>query len=192
MTTKNKQRLRAVGYIRVSDESQVDGHSLDAQAKEIDRWCNSKGHKLAETYADKGVSAHTDMIKKRPQLVRLLEDAGRGQFDIVIVHTLDRWARNVGVQREALRQLGDAKVGFASITEDFDYTSPAGRLMLTMIGGVAEFFSDQLGVHVSKSQRHRAELGLPVGPVPFGYTTPLLGCLNAVPGASRPAQLQTG
>ena len=75
---------------------------------------------------------------------------------------LDRWARNVGVQRQALQRLGDAKVGFASVTEDFDFTSPNGRLLLTMLGGVAEFFSDQLGVHVAKSQRHRADLGLPV------------------------------
>ncbi len=37
------------------------------------------------------------------------------------------------------------------------------------MGGVAEFFSDQLGFHVKKSQRVRAESGLPVGPVPFGY-----------------------
>ena len=41
--------------------------------------------------------------------------------------------------------------------------------MLTMIGGVSEFFSDQLGVHVAKSKKVRAESGFPVGPVPFGY-----------------------
>ena len=63
-------------------------------------------------------------------------------------------------------------MGFASVSEDIDFTTPAGRLLLTMIGGVAEFFSDQLGFHVSKAQRHRAELGLPIGPVPFGYITP--------------------
>jgi site-specific DNA recombinase len=43
--------------------------------------------------------------------------------------------------------------------------------MLTMMGGVAEFFSDQLAVHVSKAQRYRASIGLPVGSVPFGYST---------------------
>ena len=65
--------------------------------------------------------------------------------------------------------MGEANVGFASVTEDVDFTTPSGRLMLTMMGGVSEFFSDQLAVHVSKSQRLRAELGFPVGPVPFGY-----------------------
>jgi site-specific DNA recombinase len=86
-----------------------------------------------------------------------------------VVHTLDRWARNVGVQRQALQQLGEANVGFTSVTEQIDFTTPAGRLMLTMMGGVSEFFSDQLAVHVSKSQRERALSGLPIGPVPFGY-----------------------
>ena len=81
---------------------------------------------------------------------------------------MKRWSRNVGVQRQALQMLGDASVGFASVMEDFDFT-PSGKLMLTMIGGVAEFFSDQLGVHVSKAQRYRASIGMPVGPIPFGY-----------------------
>ena len=86
-----------------------------------------------------------------------------------MVHTLDRWARNIGVQRQAIRRLAEFEIGFTSATEDFDYSSPHGRLVLTMIGGAAEFFSDQLAVHVSKSQGLRAELGFPVGPVPFGY-----------------------
>ncbi|MFQ6027729.1 MAG: recombinase family protein [Dehalococcoidia bacterium] len=67
--------------------------------------------------------------------------------------------------------LGDCGIGFASVMEDFDFTTPGGKLMLTMIGGVAEFFSDQLGAHVSKTQFHKAQLGLPIGPVPFGYRT---------------------
>ena len=160
---------RAVGYVRVSDESQVEGLSLDAQRREIERYCERHGHELEGFYADEGVSAHGEEIASRPQLVRLLDDAAAAAFDIVVVHTLDRWARNVGVQRQALKRLGDAGVGFASVTEQVDFTTPAGKLMLTMIGGVSEFFSDQLGVLVAKAKREQAERGLPPGPVPFGY-----------------------
>lgn len=145
--------MRAAGYIRVSDESQVETNSLEAQRREIARHCERQQYELVRFYSDEGVSAHTEQIERRPQLVALLEDASRGQFDVVIVHTLDRWARNVGVQRQALQRLGDAHVGFASVTESIDFTTPAGRLMLTMIGGVSEFFSDQLGVHVAKSKK---------------------------------------
>ena len=56
-----------------------------------------------------------------------------------------------------------------SLTESIDFSTPSGKLMLTMIGGFSEFFSDQLAVHVVKSQRQRAETGLPIGPIPFGY-----------------------
>jgi DNA invertase Pin-like site-specific DNA recombinase len=161
--------MRAVGYVRVSTDDQVDNHSLGAQRREITRYCERQGYELTGFYADEGVSAYTEEISKRPQLAALLHAASSGSFDVVIVHTLDRWARNIGVQRQALQRLGDSQVGFASVTENIDFTTPVGRLTLTMMGGVSEFFSDQLGVHVAKGQRERAETGLPVGPVPFGY-----------------------
>ena len=111
--SKPTQGKRAVGYIRVSNDSQIDGFSLDAQRSEIERWCRQRGYVLVETYADEGVSARTDKIAKRPALLRLLEDADLGNFDIVVVSMLNRWARNMGVQRQALSRLGEAKVGFA-------------------------------------------------------------------------------
>ncbi|MDA0365509.1 MAG: recombinase family protein [Chloroflexi bacterium] len=162
---------RAVGYVRVSTEEQVDGHSLDAQRREIERYTTQHGLTLVGIYADEGISAHTDRIEKRPQLCALLGDAARGAFDVVLVHTLDRWARNIRVQSEAFERLGRAGIGFVSLTENFDFTTASGRMMLTVMGGVSEFFSDQLGVHVLKAQRERAESGLPIGPIPFGYVT---------------------
>lgn len=169
LKVKEGLSIRVVGYIRVSDESQVDGYSLDAQRREIENWCKRHGYELIAIYADEGISAHTDRIDKRPQLMKLLEDAKLHTFDVVVVHTLDRWARNVGIQRQALQILGEFKVGFASVSEDFDYTTPHGRFVLTVMGGVSELYSDQLGAHVKKAQRQLTELGLPVGSIPFGY-----------------------
>ena len=164
-------RGTAVGYIRVSTEDQTQGYSLDAQRNQIRRYCEDNRYKLTRIYSDEGVSAHTDKISRRPELQRLLNDAKQRPFDIVVVHTLDRWARNMRVQTEALQILGDARVGFASVTENIDYTTPEGRLMLTMIGGFAEFFSAHLGRHVKKAVLQRAEQGLQNGSVPFGYRT---------------------
>jgi site-specific DNA recombinase len=168
---KGTRRLSVAGYLRVSDPSQVERYSLDAQRAEIQRWCRRQGHELVRVYSEEGLTARSERMERRPQLVALLDDAQRGLFDIVVVHMLDRWSRNVGVQRQALQRLGDTRVVFASVVEGFDFTTPSGKLMLTMLGGVAEFFSDQLALHVSKAQRQRAELGLPVGPVPFDYTS---------------------
>ena len=175
-----KEANRAVGYVRVSSEEQVENHSLAAQTHEIERFCEREGHHLLRIYADEGVSAHTEKIDARPQLSALLGAARRGDVDVVVVHTLDRWSRNVGVQRQALQVLGECNVGFASVAEDIDFTTPAGKLMLTMIGGVSEFFSDQLGVHVSKARGECARQGLSSGPVPFGYLAR---------GADEPAEI---
>lgn len=172
---------RAVGYVRVSDESQVEGHSLDGQRHEIERYCERVGYVLERVYADEGVSAYTDQVAKRPGLAQLLADAALRQFDVVVVHTIDRWARNVSVQRHALQALGNAGVGFVSVVENFDFSTPAGRLMLTMMGGVSEFFSDQLGVHVVKGLRERAQSGLPAGPIPFGYRLGANGVAVVIP-----------
>ncbi|MEZ4503451.1 MAG: recombinase family protein [Dehalococcoidia bacterium] len=164
-------RSRAAGYVRVSDESQVEGLSLDAQRREIARYCESHGLELVQVYADEGVSARTDRIDRRPALARLLEQAADGSFELVVVHTIDRWARNVGVQRQALQRLGQAGIGFVSVTENIDFSTAAGKLLLTMLGGVSEFFSDQLAVHISKAKREQAERGIPPGPIPFGYAS---------------------
>ena len=126
---------------------------------------------MVQVYVEEGESARTERIDRRPKLVALLRDAKGDLFDIVAVHTIDRWSRDVGLQRQALLMLGDAGIGFASVMEDFDFTTPGGKLLLTMICGVAEFFSDQPGVHVSKDRRYRASAGMQVGPVPFGYHT---------------------
>ena len=160
---------RTAAIIRVSDESQVNGHSLEAQRSGIERWCQDRGYVLLKEYKEAGVSAHTDEIEKRPELLRLLQDAERGEFDIVVVHTLDRLARKLSIQMQALSRLARVGVGFASVNDPFDASTPQGRLMLNQMGSYNEFFSELLGIHVSKSFRVIAESGLTVGPVPFGY-----------------------
>ena len=154
--------------IRVSTGSQVEGYSLDSQRREITNWCLSRGFE-PEIRVEGGVSAKTDKLSKRPEILSLLADAQDKKFQVYVVHTLDRLARNQGIQRHVLETLGKNGIGFATVIEGYDYTSPSMKLVLSVMGAVNEFFSDQLGIHVSKAHRHRAALGLPAGPVPFGY-----------------------
>ena len=88
---------------------------------------------------------------------------------MIIVHTLDRWARNLKVMLETLSFLGQQNVGFISITENLDYTTPHGKLTTQMLGGMAEFFSDMLAVHTKKGISERARQGRQLGSIPFGY-----------------------
>ena len=161
--------MRAVAYIRVSSADQVEGHSLDAQERAFYDLCNGRGWQPVHVYREEGKSAHTDSIQKRPTFRQLLEDATKGQFDMVVVHTMDRWARNVRVALDSMSTLGRCGAELKSVTEDLDRSTPLGRFSTTLVAGMAELFSDTLGTHVKKGVGERARQGLHLGAIPFGY-----------------------
>ena len=162
-------RLRAVAYHRVSSSQQVDGFSLDAQERLFYEACRNRGWEPVRVYREEGRSAHSDSLKKRPVLRQLLSDAKKGEFDIVVVHTLDRWARNLEVLIRTVKALKECRVELQSITESLDYSNPQGRLLLQLLGSFAEFSSDMLAEHVKKGLKERATQGLNLGSVPFGF-----------------------
>ncbi|MFC1968150.1 recombinase family protein [Chloroflexota bacterium] len=161
--------MRAVGYIRVSDASQVEGHSLGAQERLFNELCKSRVWQAIKTYREEGKSAHVDAISKRPAFHQLLDDASKHQFDVVVVHSLDRWARNLKVSLEALTILSNHNVGLISISEQLDWSTPQGRLSANMLGSMAQFYSEMLGIHVKKGLDQRAREGKHTGGIPFGY-----------------------
>lgn len=142
--------MRAVAYLRVSSASQVDGHSLDAQERLFKELCKNRAWDLVRIYREEGKSAHVEAIARRPVFRKLLEDAAKGEFDVVVVHTLDRWSRNLKVTLETLTTLGRSKVGLISISENIDYSRPEGMLFTQMLGAFAQYYSDALGNHVRK------------------------------------------
>ena len=168
---KEQQTMRAVAYIRVSDLSQVDGHSLNAQERLFRELCRNRGWEPGPIYREEGKSAHVDSIKRRPVFRQLLNDSGKGLFDVVVVHTLDRWSRNLRVMLESMGTLAQNGVGLVSITENIDYSTPHGKMATQMLGSVAEFFSEALSTHVKKGIGERARQGRHLGGIPFGYET---------------------
>jgi site-specific DNA recombinase len=161
--------MRAVAYVRVSSASQVDGHSLDAQERLFGELCKNRGWEPVTTYREEGRSAHVEAIARRPVFRQLLDDAARGLFDIVVVHTLDRWSRNQRVMLESISILAKHNVSLVSITENIDYSTPQGKLFTQMLGSFAEYFSGALATHVSKGLDQRAREGKYTGGIPFGY-----------------------
>ena len=161
--------MRAVAYVRVSDVSQVEGHSLDAQERLFRELCKNRGWQPVRVYREEGRSAHVDAIARRPIFRQLLDDASKSQFDVVVVHTLDRWARNQRVLLESLAILGKHSIGLVSITENIDYSNPQGKLFTQMLGSFAEYFSSSLATHIKKGQDQRANEGRHTGGIPFGY-----------------------
>ena len=166
MKTEGK---RAVLYSRVSSVSQIDGYSLDAQERLFRELCKNRGWTVVNIYREEGKSAHTDSIRKRPVFKRLLDDSSNDLFDVVVVHTMDRWARNLRVQLEAMKVLADNSVAFVSISEAIDYSTPHGKLQMSMLGSFSEYSSDALSAHTKKGVGQRAMQGKHLGPLPFGY-----------------------
>ncbi|KTB48855.1 Resolvase, N terminal domain/Recombinase zinc beta ribbon domain/Recombinase [Dehalogenimonas alkenigignens] len=160
---------RAVTYIRVSDVSQVQGHSLTAQERLFRELCQNRGWQPVGVYREEGKSAHVDAIAKRPVFRQLLEDASKHQFDVIVIHTLDRWSRNMKVTIESLSILAKHHVGLVSITESIDYSTPEGMLSMHMLGAFNQFFSSSLAKHVKKGQEQRIYEGKHHGAIPFGY-----------------------
>ncbi len=161
---------RAAAYVRVSSEEQVSGYSLGAQERAAQAFCASQGWEMT-SYREEGKSARTDDISRRPALKRLLANVEKGHIHVVIVHKLDRFARNRRVAFDAFERLGKSGVGFVSVAEHLDYSSPAGQLMLTMLVGLAQFYSDNLSFETKKGKGERKARGLPNGLLPFGTAT---------------------
>ena len=94
--------MRAALYARVSDEEQVEGYSLDAQRRAFRDYTKSQGWDTYHEYVEEGVSARTDDVVKRPLFQEVINDALAHKFDVLVVHKLDRFARNVRVTIEYL------------------------------------------------------------------------------------------
>ena len=161
---------RVVGYIRVSSEEQTENYSLSAQERAIRLYCEAHGWELTGLYADEGKSAWSDDAGSRPQFAALLADAEAGAFDAVIVFKLDRFARSVIVALETLHRLEARQIGFVSIAEQMDFTTPIGKVILTTLAAFAEYYSANLSAETRKGKLERQRQGLYNGILPFGAT----------------------
>ncbi len=157
------------GYVRRSSEMQKDNYSIDAQKRAIREACKLRGLPEPIFYEDDERSARGEQIAKRPAFKKLLDDVQEGRVQIIIVHTLDRWSRNVMVTLQSFRILSQHQTAFVSLSEHIDYSTPEGRLQLTILAAFAAYFSDMLAKHTSKGKGERAAQGLYNGDIPFGY-----------------------
>ena len=118
--------MRAVSYLRASTEEQVEeGHSMDAQRTSTRQFIEGHGWSLVHEYVDAGLSAKRD--SQRPALERLLREAARGRFDVVVVDKVDRFYRHLQGLLSALDELNDHGVTFVSVKENLDFSTPWGK-----------------------------------------------------------------
>lgn len=155
-------------YARRSSVMQAENFSMDAQKRAMAEECQRRGLQFC-FYEDDERSARGEQIAKRPAFRQLLEDLEAGRIQMVMVHSLDRWSRNVMVTLQSFRILSEKHCAFVSLTEHIDYSTPEGKLQLTILAAFAAYFSDMIAKHISKGKAERVAQGLYNGDLPFGY-----------------------
>src|SRR5205823_1982917 len=137
--------VKAAIYARVSTTDQAEeGFSISAQLRALRDYCEAHRWEITGEYVDEGFSAARESAASRPQFRRLLADVDARRFDVILVHKLDRFSRNLIVTLQSLARIDKAGATFVSLTEQIDYTTPMGRLFLTMLAGIAQWYSDNL------------------------------------------------
>ena len=162
--------MRAVGYIRVSTEQQVEKkNSLEAQKDNIREYCEKKNWKLVDIYTDGGLSGGTS---DRPAYQQMLEDLKNDKFDAVIVTKIDRLSRNIRDFVFFLDLIEKHNKSFISITQNFDTSTPMGRLTLNILASFAQFEREILAERVKEVMMKKALKGKQWlgGAAPLGYT----------------------
>jgi DNA invertase Pin-like site-specific DNA recombinase len=125
--------LRVAIYARVSTSN--NGQDPTMQTRELGEYIERRGWNLAGEYIDIGISGTKE---KRPELDRLMADAHRRRFDCVVVWKFDRFARSVSHLLRALETFKAQGIEFVSFSEQMDTSTPAGKMVFTVLGAVAE------------------------------------------------------
>lgn len=167
----------AVGYVRVSTESQIDGLGLDVQRASIEALADAEGFTLAAIYSDEGISGSEDVAGRRG-LAAALDDLAAGTATVLIIPKLDRLARDLMVQEQVLADAWrtGARVLSCSETERTycqpnDPTDPARQLIRQVLGAVAAYERAMIRARLVAGRRRRiADTGYAGGPEPYGWS----------------------
>lgn len=159
--------MKAVAYARFSSDNQRE-ESITAQLRAIRDYAQQKGYTIIKEYTDEARSATTD---DRPAFLQMIRDITSGllQVEVVLVHKLDRFARNRYDSAFYRRELKKGGVRLESVLEPLD-DSPESVILESVLEGMAEYYSKNLAREARKGMKENAyeckhNGGLP----PLGY-----------------------
>lgn len=149
---------RTVAYVRVStDDQAASGLGMEAQQRKIEAAAIVQDLNIVETIVDDGQSGKT---LNRPGVTRLLEMADRGEIDGVIIMKLDRLTRSVADLGGLLDRFTKRGVRLISCSESIDTESAGGRLVMNVLGSVAQWEREVIAERTSdalQAKRARGE-----------------------------------
>lgn len=147
--------MRVGLYARISTHDQ---QTLPLQLEAMRSYIKDRGWTLSKQVEDIGSGA-----KERPQRETLMRAARRREIDAVVVWRLDRWGRSLADLVVTLQELSALGVGFVSLTEALDLTTPSGRAMAGLLGVFAEFEREILRERVKAGIAQARKEGKPHG-----------------------------
>ncbi len=147
--------FRAALYARVSTNDQ---QTLPMQSRAMREYAARRGWTVVLQVREVGSGA-----AQREAREQLLEAARRREIDVVLVWRLDRWGRSVTDLLTTLQELQHLGVGFVSLTEALDLTTPAGRAMAGLLAVFAEFEKEILRERVRAGLAHARQNGQRLG-----------------------------
>ncbi len=158
----------ALGYCRVStDEQAREGVSLDAQRSRIRAYCEAKELELVDMLIDDGISGKT---LERPALQELVRRCERGDVGHVVVVKLDRLTRRT---RDLLSLVDDfflaRHIELHSVSESLDTSTPHGRFVLTLFGGLAQMERELIGERTRSALAYKRQQRQPTSHAPLGF-----------------------
>lgn len=157
--------MNVVAYCRFSSDNQRS-ESIDAQVRAIKEYCIKNNYNLINIYKDEALTGTSD---DRPAFLSMIEDSAEKLFQFVIVHKLDRFARNRYDSAFYKRQLKNNGVRVLSVLEYLDDT-PENVILESVLEGMAEYYSKNLSREVKKGKKENILKGLyDGGSPPLGY-----------------------
>ena len=165
---EGRQPRPALGYARVStDEQAREGVSLDAQVARIRAYAIAKELELVDVLLDDGVSGKT---LERPALQEVLQRCERGEVGHVVVVKLDRLTRRT---RDLLALVDDVflarHIELHSVSESLDTSTPHGRFVLTLFGGLAQMERELIGERTRTALAYKRQCKQPTSHPPLGF-----------------------
>ena len=154
-----KRRLRVCAYVRVSTDSLEQEDSLENQIRFFEDYIKANPDwEYVEVYYDQGISGY---IEDRENFQRLLEDARNGRFDLVVVKSVSRFARNTETTLATTRELKALGIGVYFMLQKLNTLESSGELMLTIRGAFAQAEIDSARETTRMAYRRRFEQGIP-------------------------------
>ena len=168
--------MRVGLYPRVSGHEQEDNYSIPEQIDRMKKYCEAKDWMVYKIYTD---SVYSGSNMNRPGLQDMIKDCESGKLDIVLVYKLDRLSRS---QKDTLFLIEDVfeknGVGFTSMTENFDTSTPHGKFIIGILSVFAQLEREKIRERTMDGKDGRAKEGKWHGskwiPIGYDYTDGLL------------------